>query len=98
MADILAVFRYFRRDDRSGADKTHLALQDIEQLRQLVDAGLTHRPAERCDARVALEFLRLFPFPGGLAVRREVALKRLIRVDQHRAEFEAIKRRPVKPD
>lgn len=36
------------------ADQTHVALQDIEKLRQLVQAGFADKAADAGDARVAL--------------------------------------------
>src|SRR5579872_182404 len=98
MADILAVFRHLGRDNRTGADKAHLALQDVQQLWELVDAGFAHGMTERRNTRVALELLRLRPFPGGIAVRCEMALKRFVRIDHHGAKFEAIEWGPVQPD
>src|SRR5580704_9061687 len=66
--DAVAVFRDLRRNDRPWADKAHVAAEDVDELRQLVDAGLAHRRAKRRDARVLLQLVQFRPFPRGVVV------------------------------
>ncbi len=46
----------FARQGRPGADEGHIALEDIDQLGQLVEAGAAEDAAEGGDSRVALHF------------------------------------------
>ena len=44
--------RVLLEDERPRADEAHLAAQDVEQLRQLVERGAAQEPADARDARV----------------------------------------------
>ena len=68
---------------RSRADDAHVALQHVEQLRQLVDAGHADDAADAGDAIVVAR---------GRAVAVEVA-----RLDVHAAELEDLERLVVSP-
>ncbi len=82
-------------DGRARADHAHVALEDVEQLRQLVDAGHPDDPADRRDARIGLHLVA----GGALVVGGRFALARadqpghvlavdaVIAVDLHRAEL-----------
>ena len=50
------VVGHLRGQRRSWADERHIALEDIQQLGQLVDARFAEYPADRCNARVVLDF------------------------------------------
>ena len=41
-----------RRKRRTRSDEAHLAAQHVDQLGQLVEAGLSEKPADRGDARI----------------------------------------------
>src|SRR5438477_5420121 len=49
------VLRDFLRDGRAGADDAHVAAEHVDELRQLVDAVLAHKPAERRDPWIVLD-------------------------------------------
>ena len=48
---------------RAGPNYAHIALQDIPQLRQLIDAGLAGKLAHTGNARVFLDFEHRTPAP-----------------------------------
>src|SRR5581483_11469553 len=98
VVDVFAVARHLGDDDRPRPDNAHLAFENVEQLRQLVEAGLAHRRAERGDARVVLELLQRAPLLGRVAIDREMALQHPVGIEHHRAEFQAVEGAAVKPD
>src|ERR1700686_1046567 len=53
---IRAVFCQLLLRDHSGANQAHLTDQDIEQLRQFVQAELPKKRSDSRNARVTLEF------------------------------------------
>lgn len=53
------VFRHFRGNGRARSDDGHVAFDNVDQLRELVEAELTEYAAERIDARVVLHLERL---------------------------------------
>ena len=55
----------FCLDDGSGADDGHVASDDVEELREFVEAGSAKESSEGCDARVVFELDVLAPFAGG---------------------------------
>lgn len=66
---IFADFLFFARQVRARADKAHLALDDIEDLRQFIEAVLADELANFRDARViASELLELLPLRFGLGM------------------------------
>src|SRR5579864_7232535 len=46
------------RDARTRANQRHLAPQDVDQLRQFVEAGLPKRAADPCDGVSAIELVQ----------------------------------------
>ena len=53
----------FIRQGRARTNQTHLAAQDIEQLRQFINAGFAQKPADAGDARIVFDFeCRAVPF------------------------------------
>src|SRR5271157_6431679 len=54
----------FVGERRPRADEGHIALQDIQELRQLIEAGSAQKAPDGCDAWVGGEFV------SGLAFRR----------------------------
>ena len=59
--DISPIPRDFLLDDRTGTDEAHLTFEDIQELRQLIEAGLSEEGAAFCDAGIVLQFE--FPIP-----------------------------------
>lgn len=68
VADLL----FFARQVRARADEAHLALDDIEDLRQFIEAVLADEFADFRDARVvAAELLELLPLLLGFGMLAE---------------------------
>lgn len=90
-SDIFAVFWHFFLNDGPGADETHLAFQHVQELGELVEAGLPKEGAGLRDARIVFQLeggLPLFPCFG---ISVEQFLETLGRVYAHAAEFVAVK-------
>lgn len=60
--DIFPIPRNFLLDDGTGTDEAHLALQDVQELGQLIEAGLSKEGAALCDAGIVLQFEFSIPF------------------------------------
>lgn len=60
--DIFPIPRDFFLDDGAGADEAHLPLQDVQELGQLIEAGLSKEGAALCDAGIILQFEFSIPF------------------------------------
>lgn len=60
--DIFPIPRNFLLDDGTGTDKAHLTFEDIQELRQLIEAGLSEESAALCDAGIVLQFEFSIPF------------------------------------
>src|SRR5438067_245909 len=80
-------------DERARADQAHLALEDVDQLRQLVEGSLAEETPDARDARVVgdLEEARLLVEVG------ELVLEGLGVVD-HRAELDDLEPSPIAAD
>src|SRR6185437_5822837 len=74
--DALGELAHELRPLRTRADEAHLPPQHVEDLRQLIDAGLAHEGAHPRDARIAL--------------RRPLRLSVLLRIDAHAAELQQL--------
>jgi hypothetical protein len=73
------------RDQGPRADEAHLAAQDVDQLRQLVDRGPAQKAADARDPRVLADLEH--DAVVGLVELGELGLARL-RVGEHRTELE----------
>ena len=62
LLDIFPIPRDFLLDDRTGTDEAHLTFENIQELRQLIEAGLSKEGAALCDARIILQFDLSIPF------------------------------------
>ena len=62
LLDIFPIPRDFFLDDGAGSDEAHLALQDVQELGQLIEAGLSKEGAALCDAGIVLQFEFSIPF------------------------------------
>ena len=60
--DIFPIPRDFFLDDGAGSDEAHLPLQDVQELGQLIEAGLSKEGAALCDAGIVLQFEFSIPF------------------------------------
>lgn len=69
--DIFPVPRDFFLDDGAGSDEAHFALQDVQELGQLIEAGLSKEGAALCDAGIVLEFEFAIPFFFRCRIGRE---------------------------
>lgn len=62
LLDIFPIPRNFLLDDGTGTDEAHFAVQNIQELRQLIEAGLSKEGAALCDAGIVLQFEFSIPF------------------------------------
>ena len=60
--DISPIPRDFLLDDGTGTDEAHLTFEDIQELRQLIEAGLSKEGAALCDAGIVLQLEFSIPF------------------------------------
>lgn len=60
--DIFPISRDFFLDDGAGSDEAHLPLQDVQELGQLIEAGLSKEGAALCDAGIVLQLEFSIPF------------------------------------
>ena len=60
--DIFSIPRDFFLDDGTGSDEAHLAFEDVQELGQLIEAGLSKEGAALCDAGIILQFEFSIPF------------------------------------
>lgn len=60
--DISPIPRDFLLDDGTGTDEAHLPLQDVQELGQLIEAGLSKEGAALCDAGIVLQLEFSIPF------------------------------------
>ena len=76
-------------DQGPGADGGHIALENVDKLGHLVQAGLAEEPAHLGDAGVVLEFLVLGPLLGVLRVLQQL-LEDVPGVPDHGAELDEL--------
>lgn len=62
LLDIFPIPRDFLLDDGTGTDEAHLTFEDIQELRQLIKAGLSKEGTALCDAGIVLQFEFSIPF------------------------------------
>lgn len=62
LLDIFPIPRDFFLNDGAGSDEAHLTFEDIQELRQLIEAGLSKEGATLCDAGIVLQFEFSIPF------------------------------------
>lgn len=68
---IFPIPRDFLLDDGTGTDEAHLTFEDIQELRQLIEAGLSKEGAALCDAGIVLQFEFSIPFFFRCRIGRE---------------------------
>lgn len=60
--DIFPIPRDFFLNDGAWSDEAHFAFEDIQELRQLIEAGLSKEGAALCDAGIVLQLEFSIPF------------------------------------
>ena len=59
---IFPIPRDFLLDDGTGTDEAHLTFEDIQELRQFIEAGLSKEGTALCDAGIVLQLEFSIPF------------------------------------
>lgn len=72
--DISPIPRDFFLNDGAGPDEAHFALQDVQELGQLIEAGLSKEGTALGDAGIVLQFEFSIPFFFRRRIRREEVL------------------------
>lgn len=62
LLDIFPISWHFCLYDRTGPYEAHLTFENIQELRQLIEAGLSKEGAALCDAGIVLQFEFSIPF------------------------------------
>ncbi len=62
LLDIFPISWHFCLYDRTGPYEAHLTFEDIQELRQLIEAGLSKEGAALCDAGIVLQLEFSIPF------------------------------------
>lgn len=62
LLDIFPIPRDFFLNDGAGSDEAHLTFENIQELRQLIEASLSEESAALCDAGIVLQFEFSIPF------------------------------------
>lgn len=62
LLDIFPIPRNFLLDNGAGSDEAHFAFQNVQELGQLIEAGLSKEGAALCDAGIVLQFEFSIPF------------------------------------
>lgn len=60
--DITPIPRDFFLNDGTGTDEAHLTFEDIQELRQFIEAGLSKEGTALCDAGIVLQLEFSIPF------------------------------------
>ena len=71
LLDIFPIPRDFFLNDGAWSDEAHLTFEDIQELRQLIEAGLSEEGTAFCDAGIVLQFEFSIPFFFRRWIRRE---------------------------
>lgn len=71
LLDISPIPRNFLLDDGTGSDEAHFAFEDVQELGQLIEAGLSKEGAALCDAGIVLQFEFSIPFLFRRRIGRE---------------------------
>jgi hypothetical protein len=85
----------FILSDRAWSNDAHVPSEDVEELRQLIQARFAEDGAYRRDARIVAQLAGCGPFGSSGRIRFEEVLQTLRRVGHHRAKFQAAKRLAV---
>lgn len=74
LLDIFPIPRDFFLDNGAGSDEAHFAFQNVQELGQLIEAGLSKEGAALCDAGIVLQFEFSIPF----FFRRRIGRKEVV--------------------
>ena len=74
LLDISPIPRDFFLNDGTGSDEAHLTFEDIQELRQLIEAGLSKECAALCDAGSVLQL----EFPIPFLFRRRIGREEMV--------------------
>lgn len=74
LLDISPIPRDFLLDDGTGTDEAHFAFEDIQELRQFIEAGLSKEGTALGDAGIVLQFEFSIPF----FFRRRIGRKEVV--------------------
>ena len=74
LLDISPIPRDFFLNDGTGSDEAHLTFEDIQELRQLIEAGLSKECAALCDAGIVLQL----EFPIPFLFRRRIGREEMV--------------------
>src|SRR5262249_10323400 len=84
--------------DWSRPHNTHVTSEDVEELWEFIQAGLSQNGANRGDTRIIAQLPRLDPLSCGGAIRFKVAAQAFLRVGRHRAKFQTIETLSIETD
>ena len=90
LLDIFPIPRDFFLDDGAGSDEAHFAFEDIQELRQLIEAGFSEEGAALCDAGIVFQLEFLIPFRLGFRVGGQEVFQHFLRIHAHGSEFIAV--------
>lgn len=62
LLDIFPIPRDFFLDNGAGSDEAHFAFQNVQELGQLIEAGLSKEGTALCDTGIVLQFEFSIPF------------------------------------
>jgi hypothetical protein len=93
-----AIFGDFGLDDGARPDDAHVPQENVEELRQLIEARPSQEAPKGSDAGVALKFVIARPFYGGGRVRHQMVCEDPIAIDVHASEFIKHEGGPVAAD
>lgn len=62
LLDIFPIPRDFFLDNGAGSDEAHFTFQNVQELGQLIEAGLSKEGAALCDTGIVLQFEFSIPF------------------------------------
>lgn len=62
LLDIFPIPRDFFLNNGTGTDEAHLTFEDIQELRQFIEAGLSKEGAALCNAGIVLQLEFSIPF------------------------------------
>ena len=74
LLDIFPIPRDFFLDNGAGSDEAHFAFQNVQELGQLIEAGLSKEGTALCDTGIVLQFEFSIPFFFRRRIGREEAV------------------------
>ncbi len=87
----------FRSHDGPGADNGHVTLQDVPELRQLIQTRFSQKRPQAAYPRVLGQLLRQIPLLPGRRISLQQIMKRAISILDHRPELVTPEQAPAAP-